>query len=131
IEAFDRAIETPGLLSLVADDAVGSAPPELERHPGERDPARQLERASQRVKPWRAPWRTADLRAGEALQQQASAEPAEVAVAKPHVRRGVEGHGSGEQARVSSGQEQRLLPAHALAHRVDTPPVELEPGKRA
>ncbi len=124
-------------------DAVGRAPPELERHAGPRNRLRVPERAPASVRPRVARWRAADLLARMVADHDADSpvrslatavvagKPDEVAVPTGHVGDRVERGGSREQPRVAGDQEQRLLPAHAGAERVDARAVDRQPRQRA
>ena len=68
IEALDVTVEQARLVLLVADDPVAPAPPDLERHAGERDLPCPVERAADRVSAGICGRRPADLATREPLQ---------------------------------------------------------------
>jgi hypothetical protein len=53
----------------------------------------------------------------------------ERAVPRGHVRRRVERRRARKQVRETRGEEQRLLPTHAPAERIDAMPIDVEPGQ--
>jgi len=126
VPAANLRDEHPRLVDLVPDHPVARAPVELERDAAERElagervgaAARVRERAGQRCAP--------DLLPREPLQGPPARKLREVPVAACHVRGGVEGGDTREQPRVAGGQEQRLLPAHRSADRVDPPPLDVD-----
>ncbi|HEY2937181.1 MAG TPA: hypothetical protein VGJ25_11320 [Gaiellaceae bacterium] len=131
VELQDPPEQRARVLRLLGDDAVADAPPELERHAGEGDRPRGVERAADGVRARIAPRRAAHLVAGERLQPALVPNATEVAVAEREVRVGVECDRAGKLARVARHEQQRLLAAHAAADRVDPVPREAEPRQRA
>src|SRR5207253_7189466 len=120
-----------GLLALVADDAVGVAPPELEGDARERERACIAERAAHRERDRRRLRRAADLLPRELLQSLpqlagpdlAARVPAreveKLAVLQREVGDGVEDRSAGEERRMPRDEQQCLLAAHRAAERVD------------
>src|SRR5439155_17012290 len=117
IEPLDVTVEQAGLVVLVADGHVACAPPDLKRHPGERDLPRTVEWAAGFVSARIRRGCAADLAPREPLEPVTEAKQIEGPIASRHVRRGVEGSRPGKQPRKSREEEERLLTTHAAAER--------------
>ena len=113
---------------LVADGPVACAPPDLKRHPGERDLPRTVEGAAGFVSPRIRRGCAADLAPREPLQPLSETKEIEGPIASRHVRRRIEGSRAGEQPRKSGEQEERLLTTHAAAEREHPMTIDLQPG---
>src|SRR5256885_6313567 len=91
IETLDVTVEEAGLVVLVADGHVACAPPDLKRHPGERDLPRTVEWAAGFVSARIRGGGAADLAPREPLQPLPAAEQIEGPTASRPVRRPREG----------------------------------------
>ena len=142
VQAAQGAREWGRLVARV-HDAVGAAPPELQRNLRGSDRPNVGEGAAQRVRARAALWRPTDLCARERLQTVAErrtplAEAAavagnvdEVPVACRHVRDRVEHGSSGKQRRMARHEQEALLAAHARTEGIDARAIDAEPWDRA
>ncbi len=125
----DLGGELRRLVELVEDDAVPSAPVDLQRHARERDRVDVRIRASLAVGVRHLRRRPAELEPRELPQRAAFPQPGEVAIAPGHVGGRVEGDRAGEQAGMLGDEQQCLLAAHRAADRVDA--VGIDPNAEA
>ena len=124
------------------DDLVGDAPPELQRHAGARDRAGVGDRAARRIGGGARARAAADLAARDLAEGRAelgaeqrparvlAADAIEVPILERQIGHGRERRRAGQQVRMASQQQQRLLAAHAAAERVDLAAVDPEPRQR-
>ena len=131
IQALDLAVEEARLLILIGDDCVSSAPPDLERHAGEGDLPRPVERAPDLIAPRIGRRSPSDLEACQPLQAVAEAQVVESPVARGHVRRRIERGGAGQQVWEPRNEQKSLLASHAAADRVDATGIDSQPRDRA
>src|SRR5256885_6525588 len=130
IQPAELACERHGLVRG-PDDAVGSAPPELERHSRVRECSGVLDWAAACIRARGAARRAADFLPRELAQPGAervsplpetapvARKAGEIAVAAGHVGYGVERGDAGEELRMGGSGQQRLLAAHARAEPPD------------
>ena len=118
------------LFSWSSTTSSAKTPEHLQRHPREGDRARVVDGTAPRVRAREALRHAADLPARQLLKGTTVGEAGEVAVAPGEIRRRVERGGAGEERVVTSDQQQRLLSAHAAAHRVDAVRPDPQPGER-
>ena len=124
-------MEAAGLVLLARDDLVSVAPPDLQRNPGAGDLAQPVLWAAQPVLLRLRARCSPDLDAGERLQGSSlAAEDGEVVVAAEEIGDRVERNRAGKKPRMTSDQQERLLPAHASADCVDPLRIDAQPRTR-
>src|SRR5664279_2954379 len=131
IDPLDRPEQQARLRCLVDHDAVARAPPQLERNAGECELTRIVDRAPVRPCIARDARDAAELEARQLLQPGTVTALREHRIPGRHVRGRVERDGARKQMRVCREEEQRLLAAHASAHRVHATSCDMQPGAGA